>query len=139
MAIGRMWKSDPGSTHPTNAVSFLPFFFYFTTFLLSFPVFTSPHLSLAFSLPLFIFAPFLTDCHSLLPLLNLISLTLLPECLFFSLSFFPLLLPCLPVSLFSPASHTLSPSSCCCTLNSRVRSSVQNEALGFSLLFHFPS
>lgn len=53
VAIGRMWKSDPGSPHPTNSVSFLLFFSFSSMFLPSFLVFVSLHLSPVMTLPPF--------------------------------------------------------------------------------------
>lgn len=139
-----MWKSDPGSTHPANSL------FLFCPFSCTPPLSSCPFLffwvliSLAFSLPLSIVAPSLTDCHSLLPLLNLISLLPLHKCLFISFSS-ALHLPCAPVSLFlslSPSHSltlTLSPSSCCCTWNLQLSSSVWNKPLRFPFLFRFLS
>lgn len=74
VAIGRMWKSDPGSPHPTNSFSFLLFFSFSSMFLPSFLVFVSLHLSPALTLPPFILVPSPSVRHTLLPLLTVLSL-----------------------------------------------------------------
>ena len=151
VAIGRMWKSDPSSPHPTNSVSFLLFFSFSSMFLPSFLVFVSLHLSPVLTLPPFILAPSPSVRHTLLPLLTLLSLILVllflvfwSPSLLFSSPYIPSFGFGMSFSSFSPIrkSHsvTRSPSSClCCKLNRRLCSSVWNKLSGFPLYFRFLS
>lgn len=130
VVIGRMWKSDPGSTHPPNSR------FLFCLFSCTSPLSSCPFLffGVLFSLASSLVHPSQTVTLSFRSSTSSLAYLFL---LYLSMSS-ALHIPRQPVPHPHPPS-TLSPSSCCWTWHLRLRSSVQNKPLGFPFCFHFLS